>query len=362
MGTENVLRIPVHLLEDLCNRLFMKCGLPKEDVGIMTDTVMKAEVRGVGSHGLMRLPFYCKRLIDKGSNPSPKLRVVVDLPSLILVDGDNGMGQVVSVNTMKMVIDRAKRHGICFAGVTNSGHFGFAGYYPMMASSEGMIGIAGSNCPPNMAVWGGSKSAIGNNPLAIAVPTGRDYPLVLDIAMSVVSGGKVRLAALKGDKIPWDWILDGQGRRTDNPEDLGQTGTLLPLGHKGSGLAIIIEVLTSILTNSAMLSEIGLWFRDTSIPINNGQFFMALDIEALLPLETFKKRVDRMIDELKSTPPMEGSSGVYMPGEIDYNAEKACMKNGVPVAPEVIKALNDLALKIGVRELSFEESFANVAG
>jgi LDH2 family malate/lactate/ureidoglycolate dehydrogenase len=347
-GAGTILRFPVSRIEQLCRDVFVKCGLLDDDAAIMADTVMKAEIRGIGSHGLMRLPAYCKRLIDKGSNPRPQLRTLVDLPSLMLIDGDNGLGQVVSVNAMQTVIGRAKQHGICFAGVTNSGHFGFGGYYPMMAASQGLIGIAASNCPPNMAVWGGSRAAIGNNPLAVAIPTAGAYPLVLDIAMSVVSGGKVRLSAIKGTKIPLDWILDGEGRRTDNPSDLGVTGTLLPLGHKGSGLAIMIEVLTSILTQSAMLSEIGLWFRDTSKPLNNGHFFGAINIEALVPLVDFKARIDVMIDELKSSPTMEGLSGIYMPGEIDHAAEQACLTDGVAVPTEVLKLVNDLAERLGV--------------
>jgi LDH2 family malate/lactate/ureidoglycolate dehydrogenase len=354
MGMEVGRRTPVQPLRELCSALFLKSGLPQDDVDVMTDTLVRAEVRGVSSHGVIRAPFYCKRLLDKGSNPNPHLKLVTDLPSLMLVDGDNGLGQIISARTMKLAIERAKHNGICFAGVNNSCHFGLASYYPMLASDEGLIGIAGSNCPPVMAVWGGSQSAIGNNPLAISVPTGKGYPLVLDIAMSVVSGGKVRLEAVKGSTIPLDWILNAQGRRTTNPNDLGDTGTLLPLGHKGSGLAIMIEVLASILTNSAMLSEIGLWFRDTSMPINNGHFIMAINIEALLPLEVFKNRVDQMIDELKSTPPMEGSAGVYMPGEMEYLTEKACARDGVPLSPEVLQSLNDFALKLGVPGLTIE--------
>jgi LDH2 family malate/lactate/ureidoglycolate dehydrogenase len=203
-------------------------------------------------------------------------------------------------------------------------------------------------------VWGGSKSSIGNNPLAVAVPTGKEYPLVLDIAMSVVAGGKVRLEAVKGNSIPWDWILDAQGRRTNNPNDLGDTGTLLPLGHKGSGLAIMIEVLSSVLTNAGMLSEVGFWFRDTTTPINTGHFLMAINVEAMLPMRSFIERVNRMIDELKSTPPMEGSSEVFMPGELDYLQEKACVDAGVPLAPEVMANLNKFAQTVGLAQLSFD--------
>ena len=354
MGTETVLRLPVRALEQWCYDAFLECGLPGEHAYVMADALVKAEATGVSSHGIVRLPDYCRRLIDKGSNPTPELRLVVDLPSLMLIDGDNGLGQIVGVKAMTLVIERAKQYGICFAGVRNSCHFGLAGYYPMMASAQGLIGMAGSNTRPVMAVWGGSKSAIGNNPLACAIPTGKEYPIVLDMAMSVVSGGKVRLEAVKGGPIPLDWILDANGRRTTNPKDLGVTGTLLPLGHKGSGLAIVIEVLSSILTASGVSSEMGCWFRDTSTPINFGHFFMALNIESITPLADFITRVDRMIDDLKSSPLMEGASGVFMPGEMEYSTGRASLRDGVPISPEVVNMLNQFAKTIGVSELRVE--------
>jgi LDH2 family malate/lactate/ureidoglycolate dehydrogenase len=352
MEEKNVLLMPVGDLKDFCKRSFSKCGLSGEDAELMADTLISAESRGVASHGIIRLPFYCQRLLDRGTNPDPRLKIVAEKPAMVLVDGDNGFGQIISIRTMKMVIERARAHGLCFAGVRNSCHFGMAAYYPMMALREEMIGIAGSNTPPVMAPWGGGKSAIGNNPLAVAVPTGKDYPVVLDMAMSVVSGGKVRLEAIKGVKIPKNWILDGKGRPTDNPGDFVPDGTLLPLGHKGFGLAIIIEILSGILTQSNVLSEIDLWFEKTSTPVNVGHFFMALNIGVFLDPALFKNRVDRMIDELKASPPMEGSTGIFMPGEMEHLSEQACLKNGIPVDREVLKKLHAFADRIGLPRLA----------
>ena len=353
MEEKNVVSIPVHPLRNFSQQSFVACGLSKENSEWVTDTLIRSELRGIGSHGIVRLPFYCKRLTDKGTNPNPNVRVEAERPSMILANGDNGLGQIVSIKTMEMVIERARSQGVCFAGVRNSCHFGMSAYYPMMALKEGMIGLAGSNTAPVMAPWGGGKSAIGNNPLAIAVPTGKEYPLIVDMAMSVVSGGKVRLEAVKGTKIPKDWILDGQGRLTDNPADLMPDGTLLPLGYKGFGLAIMIEVLSGVLTRSSILNEIPLWFEKTSVPVNLGHFFMALDIGAFMPVEAFKKRVDQMIDELKSSPPMKGSSGIFMPGEIEYLKEQDYLRNGIPVSKEVLKTLDHFAKKIGIPKLPY---------
>lgn len=339
-------------LRGFCIQSLRACGLSQGYVELTADTLVKADMRGVSSHGVVRLPFYCQRLLDKGSNPDPKLRIIVEKPSLILVDGDNGLGQVASVEAMKMVILRSKSQGLCFAGVCNSCHFGMAAYYPMMALAQGMIGIAGCNTSPVMAPWGGNKSAIGNNPLAIAIPTGKEYPLILDMAMSVVSGGKVRLEAVKGTKIPKNWVLDGKGRPTDNPADFFPDGTLLPLGYKGFGLAIMIEVLSGVLTQSNILKEVRLWFKETSTPINLGHFFMALDVGAFMDLNLFKRRIDQMIDELKSTPLMEGSEGIFMPGEIEFAKEQACKKNGIPIDLEVCRILDSFAEKMNIPRLA----------
>lgn len=343
-------------LRSFCIQGLRACGLSQSYAELTADTLVKADMRGVSSHGIIRLPFYCQRLLDRGSNPDPKFEIVTEKPSLILLDGDNGLGQVVSVEAMKMVIQRAKSQGLCFTGVRNSCHFGMAAYYPMMALAEGMIGIAGSNASPVMAPWGGTKSAIGNNPLAIAIPTGKNYPLILDMAMSVVSGGKVRLEAVKGTKIPRDWVLDGKGRPTEDPSDFFPNGTLLPLGYKGFGLAIMIEVLSGVLTQSNILKEVRLWFKETYAPINLGHFFMALDVGTFIDLNSFKKRIDQMIDELKNTPLMEGSDGIFMPGEIEYAKEQACKKYGIPIDLEVSEILDSFAERLNIPKLTYSSS------
>jgi len=351
MEEKNIVLIAADDLRDFCKQSFLKCGLSGDDAVLMTDTLISSELRGVSSHGVIRLPFYCQRLLDKGSNPDPKLRIIAEKPAMIHVDGDNGLGQIISIRTMKMVIERAKNQGLCFAGVRNSCHFGMAAFYSMMAIREEMIGIAGSNTAPVMAPWGGGKSAIGNNPLAIAVPTGREYPIVLDMAMSVVSGGKVRLEAVKGGKIPKNWILDAKGRPTDNPADLVPHGTLLPMGYKGFGLAIIIEILSGVLTQSNVLSEVDLWFEKTSTPVNLGHFFMALNIRGFMNPAYFKDRMNQMIDELKRSPLMEGSTGIFMPGEMEFASEQSYLKDGIPIDKEVLKKLDSFAGRINLPKL-----------
>jgi LDH2 family malate/lactate/ureidoglycolate dehydrogenase len=351
MVEKESLFIPSPVLRNFSIRSFQKSGLSQKHAEWISDTLVQSELRGIGSHGIVRLPFYCKRLLDRGSNADPNVRIVAQKPSSILVDGDNGLGQIVSIKAMEMVIERARTQGVCFAGVRNSCHYGMTAYYPMMALKSEMIGLAGCNTATVMAPWGGGKSAIGNNPLAITVPTNKPYPLVLDMAMSVVSGGKVRLEAVKGTKIPLGWILDDKGHPTDNPADMFPNGTLLPMGYKGFGLAIMIEILSGVLTRAATLSEIPLWFDKTSTPTNLGHFFMAIDIGAFLAPDSFKDLVGRLIDELKSSPPMEVSAGIFMPGEMEYLKEQDYLKSGIPVSQEVLRTLDAFAQKIGIASL-----------
>jgi LDH2 family malate/lactate/ureidoglycolate dehydrogenase len=351
MERKEALFVPVPVLREFSIQSFHRSGLSQEHAEWISDTLIQSELRGIGSHGIVRLPFYCRRLLEKGSNPHPMITVVAEKPSMLLIDGDNGLGQIVSIMAMERVIEQARNQGVCFAGVRNSCHFGMTSYYPMMALKNDMIGMAGCNTSPVMAPWGGGKSAIGNNPLAITVPTNKPYPLVLDMAMSVVSGGKIRLEAVKGTKIPLGWILDEQGHPTDNPADMFPNGTLLPMGYKGFGLAIMIEILSGVLTRAAILKEIPLWFDKLSTPVNLGHFFMAFDIGAFLDPGAFKDRVGLMIDELKSSPPMAGSSGILMPGEMEYMKEQDYLKSGIPVSPEVIKTLNDFAKGIGMTSM-----------
>ncbi|MEW6334901.1 MAG: Ldh family oxidoreductase [Thermodesulfobacteriota bacterium] len=348
MEKKEALFIPVSVLRDFSVRSFRACGLSEMHAEWMSDTLIRSELRGIGSHGIVRLPFYCRRLLEKGSNPRPEIAVLSDKPAALLIDGDNGLGQIVSIRAMEMVIERARTQGVCFAGVRNSCHFGMTAYYPMMALKRDMIGMAGCNTATVMAPWGGGKSAIGNNPLAITVPTNKPYPLVLDMAMSVVSGGKIRLEAVKGTKIPLGWILDEQGRPTDDPREMFPNGTLLPMGYKGFGLAIMIEILSGVLTRAAILNEIPLWFDKLATPVNLGHFFMAFDIGAFLDPGVFKERVGVMIDELKASPPMEGSPGIVMPGEMEYLKELDYLRSGIPVSSEVVKTLDAFAKEIGL--------------
>jgi len=228
-------RISFSDLKAFSRDILKKAGLGDGDAELVADTLVVADLRGTHSHGVIRLPFYTRRLLEGGVNPRPALRVIREDISCAVVDGDNGLGQVVAARSMRIAIEKAKGSGVGCVVARNSDHFGAAAYYAMMALKEDMIGVVWTNGSTVMAPWGGRQKGICNNPLAIAVPTGKRDPVVLDMAMSVVAGGKVRLAAKKGERIPSGWVVDKHGRNTEDPNDLPDGGLCYLLGTRGMG-------------------------------------------------------------------------------------------------------------------------------
>jgi LDH2 family malate/lactate/ureidoglycolate dehydrogenase len=337
------IRVGVSQLRRFCESILQKIGLSQYDAFTVADSLLFCNLRGIDSHGIMRFPFYVQRLKEGGTRINPKISIIREKPASVSIDGDNGMGQVVGVFAAKLAVEKAKKAGTCFVGVRGSSHYGAASYYSVEIAKTNMIGLSVSNTGPVMAAWGGAKRIIGNNPLSIAVPHQVGKPIVLDISMSRVAGGKVRLAAKNNQKIPKGWIIDKQGKETENPHDLPEGGALLPFGeHKGYGLAFMTEIVSGALVGSDMLGMIPLWFKETKTPLNIGHCFAAIDIEGFMDLEQFKQRMDWLIKEIKSSPLSEGSHGVFIPGELELMVEDDRTKNGIPVSENVWRDLKKL--------------------
>jgi len=236
----------------------------------------------------MRFPPYVKRLVEGGAKINPQIKKIKEKSSMILLDGDSGMGQIVSMHATKLAIDKAGKTGISVVGVKNSSHFGAASYYSIKMAEKNMVGIAMTNGLAVMAAWGGAKRIIGNDPLSIAVPYKKDKPLVLDMAMSKVSGGKVRLFSKNNQKIPQNWVVNSQGKKTENPNDFVNGGALLPFGeYKGYGLAVMVEILSGVLTGAGRLNEVKSWLKTSGAPIYTGHCFIAINIANFIFLEDF---------------------------------------------------------------------------
>jgi len=322
-----------------------KAGLSPEHAQIMADTLVEADLRNVHTHGVNALTGYIGRIQGGGANPRPNVRVVKERTGIAVVDGDAGMGQVVAHFAMTKAIDRAKQNGIGAVVARNSSHFGAAAYYAAMALQHDMIGFATTSAGNRIAPIGGKTPVVGNNPLAWAIPAGKEQPFLLDMAQSVVAAGKLGMAARKGEKIPFGWALDKDGKPTDDPR-AGSAGLLVPIGGpKGFGLAIVMDVLSGALSGSAFGRELAKTHQPDK-PSQIGHFFMAIDIGQFEEIDTFKARVDRMIRDTKEAQPAEGTKELFMPGELEWNAKRDRLQRGIPLLTSIVDDLEQLAARL----------------
>jgi LDH2 family malate/lactate/ureidoglycolate dehydrogenase len=250
---------------------------------------------------------------------------------------------------MNLAIEKAREKTIAWVGVKNSSHFGAAGYYANMAPKQGMIGIAMSNADPNMVVPGARGSIIGNNPVAYAVPAGKENPLFLDIALSAVAAGKIFAIKALDKPIPDNWLTDKDGLPTSDASDWPNSGSMIPMaGHKGYGIAMLIEVLAGALTGAGMLSEVKSWILQPTEVSRLGQAFIAINIGNVIPLEGFRQRIDDIITDLRGAPKAKGSERIYVPGEIEWEKRADALVNGIPLPEAVFASLYQTGQKLGI--------------
>jgi LDH2 family malate/lactate/ureidoglycolate dehydrogenase len=249
---------------------------------------------------------------------------------------------------MKTAIEKARHAGVGVVTVRNSDFIGTCAHSAMLAVEAGMIGLTWTNGFPGMAPWGGRRNGIGNNPVAFAIPAGSGAPVVLDIAMSVVAGGKVRHAAKTGKPIPTGWVVDADGNDTERPEDLPQGGALLAMGHKGYGLAVVGEVLAGALAGAAMLGAIPQWFTATDQRVGNGHFHLAIDIHQFIDPAAFAQQMDAMASSLKAVKRRPGIEEILLPGEAAARREAVARSEGLAIPAEVMADLKALARRFGL--------------
>lgn len=334
-------------LRDYCKALLMSVGLAEEHAFAGADNLVDADLCGVESHGVSRMPIYMKRLDTKVVNAAFEVKTEQEYAGSLSIDGCNSMGICVGAYAMKRCIEKAREAGVCFAAVKHSNHYGMAAYYVRMAAEQGMIGITGTNAPPNIAPWGSSRAYVGTNPIALSAPTG-GAPMILDMAPSTVAMGKVILAAKLGNSIPEGWALTKEGEPTTDPK-LGMEGTVVPIGGaKGYGLSLFMDVLSGILSGAQFGPHLNNMWKDFEHPQDVGHFFIAVDISKFTPLPVFQKRMDSMISEIKSLPRNEGVSEIMVPGEPEYRRKEERKKSGIPLSDVVYEELRALAEKYRV--------------
>lgn len=349
-------------LKEFAGSIFHKLGLSKEDAEIVSDVLITTDLRGISSHGVARIPIYAKRIRLELINPRPENQVLKENTCTALMDGDNGMGQVASYKAMKMCIKKAQYNGIASVAVKNSNHFGINAYYTMMAAKEGLIGMAFTNTSPLMAPFGGRERLLGSNPLSIAVPAGEEPDVVIDMATSVVARGKLEVAVKKGREIPRDWAVDEEGNFTTDPKRALQ-GALLPFGgHKGYGLALLVDILSGVLTGSKYGPHTGSLFGNMERSQEIGHFFLAINVDNFRNYSQFTEEMDEMMGGIKNSQKAKGFSRIYTPGEIEFERYQELLINGVVVNHKVQEELNSLAQKLGVpslQQISVERQIAS---
>lgn len=349
-------RVPPSELASFSVRAMVQRGVRDADARTIADVLVTSDAWGIHSHGTKALRLYLRRGRAGGLNLQGTPQVVSDAPACAVVDAQRAIGMVPSCMAMDLAVRKARDCGIGFVGVKNSNHFGAAGYYAQMALRHGMVGLAMSNTDPNMTIPGGRGRVLGNNPIAYAVPAGRERPILLDVAMSTVAAGKVMTAQFNETTIPTTWMVDAEGRPTDDPGQFA-AGALQPMaGHKGYGLALLVEVLSGVLPGAGILGEVKSWVsHDLAEPTHVGHSFIAVDVGRMMGLEAFKARVDDMIVRIRGSALAAGSDRVYLPGEIEWEKQDEATATGIPLPPDVVASLRGLAEDTG---LNADELFA----
>lgn len=350
-------------LSGFCVRVFEKMDVSPEDARITAAVLVRANLRGIDSHGVARLARYVNGLRDGVMQARPETKVVAETPTTITLDAGAGLGQPVSYRAMNQAIEKAREYGCGFATVRNSNHFGITGYYAMMALEHDMIGMATTNAAMLVVPTFGRDAMYGTNPIALAVPAGEERPFVLDMATSTVPRGKLEVYQRQEKPIPLGWATDENGTPTTNAGHVLNNfvkragGGLLPLGgagealsgHKGYGLGLMVEILSAVVPGAAFLTSV--YPKDADgkpLPANLGHFFGAWRLDAFRPPEEFKADMDRFIRELKGGKLAEGASRIYVHGEKEFEKAEHRAEHGIPLGAKVEASLKQIAAELGV--------------
>ena len=347
-------KIAAERLQKIGAALLVGAGASRDEADTVARGCVNANLAGHDSHGIILIPSYVERIKVGHIVPGAPFKIVQESPTTTVIDGHWGFGFVVNEKAMRLTIEKAKSANVAAATVFRQSHVGRLGAYPLMAAQSGMIGIATADSgrsPKAVAPFGGREARLGTNPISIAVPSDLPGPLCLDMATSAVAVGKLTLAQARGEKIPLGWIVDSDGKHTTDPARFRPGGALLPLGgtegYKGSGLAVIVEILCGLLT--------GLGFGvEPSGRHNDGCFLAVFKVDAFRPLAEFKREVAEFARYLKATPLSEGSSGVFYPGEVEYLREQERRKSGVDIEDATWKKLRTLAAELKLADVDFD--------
>jgi len=342
-------------LEEFTASVMRALGLPLEDAVTVAALMVDADMQGSDGHGVIRLAPYAKRILAGGINLNPDIKVIQERTAMALVDGDNGMGHLVMKKATELAIHKARTAGIAWVGSRLSNHAGPASLYARMALQHDMIGLYfavgnANHLPP----WGGLDMLLSTNPIAAAIPTLNEAPVVLDMATTVAAYGKVKAKAQRGEMMPEGWMIDRQGKPLLDPTK-SEEGFLLPIGgYKGYGLSLIVGILAGTLNGAAMGSQVIDFNKDFSTTTNTGQAIAIMDPSAFGDITEFKQNIDTLVRELRSSERMPGVDRIWLPGEQSHEKRLSNEAQGILLAPSLMKQLNDLAAQLNIKPLKVQ--------
>lgn len=329
-------------------------GVPADNAALVADCLVQADLRGVDTHGVNRIPSYMERVRQGVLDPKAIPTVGETTPVVAQVDGHNAFGAVAAHLGMATAINMANTYGIGMVSVKHSNHFGMSAWIVQQAIDAGMMSLVFTNSSPALPVWGGKEKLMGVSPIACGAPAGREKPFILDMAPSVAARGKIYKALRRGEQIPNDWALDAEGKQTTDPAE-ALKGVMLPMGGpKGSALSIMMDVFSGVLSGSAFAGHVTNPY-DPSKPADVGHFLVAIKPDLFMSLEDFKARMDCLYQRVVSTEKMAGVDRIYFPGEIEQLTHAERLANGIPYTDGEIAALNAEASKIGAKPLKTSE-------
>jgi LDH2 family malate/lactate/ureidoglycolate dehydrogenase len=348
--TEPDLLVDWQALERFVGAVFRGCGMRDEDAAVMAGSLVQTDLWGKSSHGVMRVPHYAERLLSGAVNPQPEIAVLRGVRAFQIVDGGNGPGFIAGRAAMLRAVELADEHDVGAVGVVNSSHFGAAALYARLAVDRGMAGIAMTNTAPKMVAPGGSRPITGSNPIAIGVPTHDAFPFLLDVSLSTVAGGKLLLAAQRGEKIPLGAAVDREGHPTDDPAT-AFAGYWLPVGGtKGLGLSFAVDLLAGLITGGVFGLGMKSQYSQAAQPSATGHLMLALRLDAVIDRDELHERMTRFIADVKASPMNDDEGEMLVPGERAARSERLRRAEGIPLQPSLVRELTALAGRLDVDE------------
>ena len=350
------IRLPVAEVRRYVRDAGTHAGVPDQQLELFVSSFVDADLRGVETHGIARIPAYARAFLDGTVNPAPSISVLHDNGASLHLDGDNGLGMVVGQLGMDHAVERAAKFGVGVVSVRNSNHSGMLAIHVLRATSRGMIGFFTSGGVAIMPPWGGADPVLGNGPFAWGIPRRGGFPIVVDMASSIAARGKIRSLAMEGKQIPDGWALDAEGRPTRDAS-AAMKGVVLPMaGHKGSGLAIALEIVSSVLSGAHLAADAPRDFlREGAQALDSwqiGHFAMALNPDSFAGSGTFSEILGRLELSITDSRRASGVSRILLPGQIEAENHAERLQSGIPVSPLVLKSLNLFADEIGIRTLA----------